>query len=57
MVVRDGAESDMGTAINATREDSKGACYFAATNISTEARHHPTTIGAVWTDQPGRAGL
>ena len=47
----------MGTAINATREDSKGACYFAATNISTEARHHPTTIGAVWTDQPGRAGL
>ena len=40
MVVRDGTECDMGTAINATPEDSKGACYFAATNISTEARHH-----------------
>jgi D-alanyl-D-alanine dipeptidase len=31
---------DMGTPINATPEDSRGACYFAAGNISSEARHH-----------------
>lgn len=35
-----GEEVDMGTAINATPEASDGACYFAATNISSDARHH-----------------
>lgn len=35
-----GTPVDMGTPVNATPEDSAGACYFAAENISSEARHH-----------------
>jgi D-alanyl-D-alanine dipeptidase len=31
---------DLGTAIDATPEQSNGACYFDATSISAEARHH-----------------
>lgn len=40
LVGEGGAECDMGTAINATPEESKGGSYFAATNISAGARHH-----------------
>ncbi len=31
---------DMGTPVNATPEDSAGACYSGAGNISSQARHH-----------------
>ncbi|GAB2882730.1 hypothetical protein GCM10027026_37160 [Myroides odoratimimus subsp. xuanwuensis] len=35
-----GEEVDMGTPINATPEESQGACYFAAPGLSPEARRH-----------------
>ncbi len=35
-----GRHADLGTPINAPPEDSAAACYFAADNISKEARHH-----------------
>jgi zinc D-Ala-D-Ala dipeptidase len=38
LVGRDGVELDLGTPIDATPEQSDGACYFAARNISPEAR-------------------
>ena len=41
-----GSPVDMGTPINATPEDSAGACYFAAGNISSEARHHRRMLAA-----------
>lgn len=37
---RSGKPVDMGTPINATPEDSAGACYLGAANITREARHH-----------------
>lgn len=40
LVEGEGNRLDMGTPINATPEDSAGACYFAADNISSQARHH-----------------
>lgn len=40
----DGDELDLGTRINATPEASSGGCYFDATNISSEARHHRTVL-------------
>ena len=36
----DGRPVEMGTAVNATPEESDGACYFGARNISPEARGH-----------------
>ncbi len=39
-----GEPLDMGTAINATPEDSAGACYFAAGNIARLARHHRNVL-------------
>jgi zinc D-Ala-D-Ala dipeptidase len=36
----DGCELDMGTAMNATPEESAGACYTQADNIRDEARSH-----------------
>ncbi|GAA4046860.1 M15 family metallopeptidase [Nonomuraea soli] len=36
----DGAEYDMGTPVNATPEESDGACYTDALSISGEARQH-----------------
>jgi D-alanyl-D-alanine dipeptidase len=38
LVDETGEELDMGTAIDATPEQSLGACYFQATNISAESR-------------------
>ena len=40
LVDGEGTPVDMGTPINATPEDSAGACYFGAVNISSAARHH-----------------
>lgn len=48
-----GEDVDMGTAINATPEASDGACYFAAENITAEARHHRQILA----DALSRAGL
>lgn len=36
----DGTELDMGTRLNATPEQSGGACYTDAPGLSPEARHH-----------------
>jgi D-alanyl-D-alanine dipeptidase len=45
-----GEELDLGTPIDATPEDSDGACYFAARGISPDARAHrdllATALGA-----------
>jgi D-alanyl-D-alanine dipeptidase len=36
----------MGTAVNANPEESDGACYTAAPNISDEARQNRKTLAA-----------
>lgn len=41
-----GNQLDLGTPINATPEDSAGGCYFAAENVSREARHHRSVLAA-----------
>jgi D-alanyl-D-alanine dipeptidase len=41
----DGTELDMGTPVNATPEQSDGACYTAAPNISAEARRNREILG------------
>ncbi len=45
----DGAELDMGTPINASPEESDGACYTAATNVSAEAAANRAVLGAAMT--------
>lgn len=42
-----GVEFDMGTAVDATPEQSDGACYFAAPRISTDARAHRDLLARV----------
>lgn len=42
----DGTELDLGTAINATPEQSGGACYTAATGIGPEARRNRKVLAA-----------
>jgi len=42
----DGTELDMGTPLNATPEQSGGACYTGAQGLSPEARHHRKLLGA-----------
>ena len=42
----DGTELDMGTPLNATPEQSGGACYTDASGLSAEARHHREILGA-----------
>ncbi|QPP07463.1 M15 family metallopeptidase [Streptomyces bathyalis] len=42
----DGHELDLGTRMNATPEESSGACYTQAGNISEEARRHRDLLGA-----------
>lgn len=49
----DGDELDMGTPLNATPEQSGGACYTAASGLSAEALHHRRLLGAAL----GGAGL
>ncbi len=41
----DGAELDMGTAVDATPEDSADACFFAATNITGQAGANRRLLG------------
>ncbi|NPD04160.1 M15 family metallopeptidase [Nocardioides sp. zg-1308] len=48
-----GDELDMGTAIDATPEQSDGACWFAADRISADARAHRDLLARVL----GEAGL
>ncbi|MFI8945546.1 M15 family metallopeptidase [Streptomyces sp. NPDC053750] len=43
---QDGRELDLGTRMNATPEESAGACYTHADNISDEARSHRAVLGA-----------
>ncbi|MGP4094734.1 M15 family metallopeptidase [Nonomuraea sp. KM90] len=42
----DGTEYDMGTAVNDNPEQSHGACYTAAPNISDDARAHRKLLAA-----------
>ncbi|MEV5324972.1 M15 family metallopeptidase [Nonomuraea sp. N2-4H] len=42
----DGTEYDMGTQVNDNPEQSEGACYTAAPNISDDARAHRKLLGA-----------
>ncbi|NUR88487.1 MAG: M15 family metallopeptidase [Nonomuraea sp.] len=42
----DGAEYDMGTQVNDNPEQSSGACYTAAANISASARRHRDLLAA-----------
>ncbi|MGH3477676.1 MAG: M15 family metallopeptidase [Nocardioidaceae bacterium] len=41
-----GQQVDMETPVNASPEDSAGACYFGADDISGEARHHRQVLSA-----------
>ncbi|WJV50960.1 M15 family metallopeptidase [Streptomyces flavofungini] len=45
----DGREQDLGTAMNASPEESAGACYTDADNISAEARENRRILGAALT--------
>lgn len=45
----DGRELDLGTRMNATPEESAGACYTEADNISGQARSHRHILGAALT--------
>ncbi|MGW3339018.1 M15 family metallopeptidase [Streptomyces sp. NPDC001009] len=46
LVDADGHELDLGTRLNADPEESEGACYTAASNITPEARSHRTILAA-----------
>lgn len=46
LVDADGVELDMGTRVNANPEESDGACYTAAKNISTGARENRELLSA-----------
>lgn len=46
LIDESGTALDMGTAIDATPEESDSACYFAAENISAEARANREVIAA-----------
>ncbi|MFF4362665.1 M15 family metallopeptidase [Streptomyces sp. NPDC001604] len=45
----DGRELDLGTEMNATPEQSDGACYTDAPNITDEARAHRALLGGALT--------
>ncbi|MDF3294409.1 M15 family metallopeptidase [Streptomyces silvisoli] len=49
LVDADGHELDMGTRMNASPEESAGACYTGADNISAEARSHRAVLSAALT--------
>jgi D-alanyl-D-alanine dipeptidase len=44
LVDQDGHELDLGTRVNASPEESHGACFTCATNISDRARRHRTLL-------------
>ncbi|MFD8543917.1 nitrilase-related carbon-nitrogen hydrolase [Streptomyces sp. NPDC059649] len=46
LVTADGEEVDMGTPINASPEESDGACYTAAPGLSPAAREHRRILSA-----------
>ncbi|MFJ7150356.1 M15 family metallopeptidase [Streptomyces sp. NPDC100445] len=49
LVDADGRELDLGTPMNATPEESAGACYTDATGISAQARTNREILGRVLT--------
>ncbi|MGW0706278.1 M15 family metallopeptidase [Streptomyces sp. NPDC002643] len=49
LVDADGRELDFGTRVNASPEESAGACYTGADTITAEARAHRDTLGAALT--------
>ncbi|MFC8943990.1 M15 family metallopeptidase [Streptomyces rochei] len=53
LIDHQGRELDMGTRVNASPEESEGACYTAAPNLSTRARTNRATLG----DALSTAGL
>ncbi len=53
LLAQDGEQLDMGTPVNASPEESDGACYFAADNISKIARQNRTILASAL----GGAGL
>ncbi|NEA95302.1 M15 family metallopeptidase [Actinospica acidiphila] len=44
LVDHDGHELDLGTRVNASPEESDGACFTHAPNLSDHARHHRTLL-------------
>ncbi|MFI7382803.1 M15 family metallopeptidase [Streptomyces sp. NPDC049813] len=44
LVDQDGHELDLGTRVNASPEESDGACFTHATNLSDDARHRRTLL-------------
>ncbi|MEU3795679.1 M15 family metallopeptidase [Streptomyces fructofermentans] len=44
LVDQDGHELDLGTRVNASPEESNGACFTHAPNLSNQARHHRTLL-------------
>jgi D-alanyl-D-alanine dipeptidase len=49
LATSDGQEVDMGSPMDASPEDSDGACYFAAANISPAARCNRTILATALT--------
>lgn len=45
-LVAEDVELDLGTRVNATPRESRGACFTGATSISSEARHWRDVLGA-----------
>ncbi|UUU26655.1 M15 family metallopeptidase [Streptomyces sp. DSM 40750] len=50
LVDADGRELDFGTPVNASPEESAGACYTGAGDITAEARAHREALGAALTE-------
>ncbi|MFE4217851.1 M15 family metallopeptidase [Streptomyces sp. NPDC056844] len=44
LVDQDGHELDLGTRVNASPEESEGACFTHAPNVSDQAHHHRTLL-------------
>ncbi|MER5440820.1 M15 family metallopeptidase [Streptomyces sp. NPDC002790] len=44
LVDQDGHELDLGTRVNASPEESEGACFTYAPNLNNQARHHRTLL-------------
>lgn len=53
LIDHQGRELDMGTRVNASPEESEGACYTDAPNLSARARTNRATLG----DALSTAGL